>query len=300
MPGSRSDDPRPLRSVLYVPGSNARAIEKCAKLPADGLIFDLEDAVLPEAKVAARAAVSAAVKLRKFGRREVVIRVNPLGTQWGVDDLQAAAASGTDGILVSKVESADDLLEVATLLDKFGAPASLRLWSMAETPRGVLDIDAVARCTPRLGVLVMGTADLGKALRIPEQPGRPGLLPALARCVLAARAAGVDILDGVFTHLTDAAGFRLECMQGRQFGFDGKTLIHPGQIDACNEIFGVSASEAAAAAELIAAWESAATSGAGVAVVAGRLVERLHVDEARRRLALHRLTREQATSADQA
>jgi citrate lyase subunit beta/citryl-CoA lyase len=171
---------------------------------------------------------------------------------------------------------------------------------MAETPRGVLDIDAIARCTPRLGVIVMGTADLGKALRIPEQANRAGLIPALARCVLAARAAGVDILDGVFTRLTDAPGFRLECMQGRHLGFDGKTLIHPGQIDASNEIFGVSAAEAAAAAELIAAWESAAAGGAGVAVLAGRMVERLHVDEAQRQLTLYRMIQDRALSADQA
>jgi citrate lyase subunit beta/citryl-CoA lyase len=283
-----------------VPGSNARALEKAARLPVDALILDLEDAVLPAAKVAARSAVIAAVSARRFGYRELVIRINGLRTEWGTADLAAAAASGADGILLSKVDNVDTLIHAADLLDKSAAPASLRLWCMAETPRGVLDIDVIARCTPRLAVIVMGTADLGTALRIPEHPTREGLIPALARCVLAARAAGVDILDGVFTRLTDASGFRLECLQGRQLGFDGKSLIHPGQIDASNEIFGVSAAEAAAAAELIAAWEAAAAGGAGVAVLAGRMVERLHVDEARRQLARYRMIQDQALSADQA
>lgn len=284
---------RPRRSLLYVPGSNARALRKATTLPADGLILDLEDAVLPAGKLSARAAVLAAVAGRHFGHREVVIRVNGLDTEWGLADLQAAATSGVDGILLSKVDGVGTLLKAASVLEQSAAPASLRLWSMAETPRGVLDIDAIAGCTPRLGVIVMGTADLGKALRAPEQPGRAALIPALAHCVLAARAAGVDILDGVYTHLTDASGFRAECVQGRMLGFDGKTLIHPGQLDACNEIFGVSADEVASARELIAAWESAAASGAGVAVVAGRLVERLHVLEAQRQLALFRTIQQQ-------
>ncbi len=282
---------RPRRSVLYVPGSNGRALEKAATLPADGLILDLEDAVLPAAKLSARAAVLAAIAGNRFGHREVVIRINGLDTEWGLADLKAAALSGVDGILLPKVDGAASLLKAAYVLEQLGAPDGLRLWSMAETPRGVLDIDAIARCTPRLGVIVMGTADLGKALRVPEQPGRAALIPALAHCLLAARAAGVDILDGVYTHLKDATGFRAECMQGKHLGFDGKTLIHPGQLDACNEIFGVSAEEAASAEELIAAWESA---GAGVAVLAGRLVERLHVEEAERQLALFRTIQHQS------
>lgn len=294
MPGRSSPNPRPRRSVLYVPGSNARALEKAARLPVDGLILDLEDAVLPGAKAAARSAVLAAVSARRFGHREVVIRINGLTTEWGPPDLVAVAASGADGILLPKVDHADSLLEAARMLEKSAAPANLQLWSMAETPRGVLDIDVIARCTPRLAVIVMGTADLGKALRIPEQSGRPGLIPALARCVLAARAAGVDILDGVFAHLTDAPGFRLECMQGRQLGFDGKTLIHPGQIDASNEIFGIPAAGAAAAADVIAAWEAAAAAGSGVAVLGGRMIEGLHVEEARRQLALYRMIQDQA------
>ena len=278
----------PRRSLLYVPGSNARALEKAATLPADGLILDLEDAVLPGAKLAARAAVLAGVAGRRFGYREVVVRINALETEWGLGDLEAAAVSGADGILLPKVDGAASLLKAAYALEQLGAPDSLRLWSMAETPRGVLDVDAIARCTPRLAVLVMGTADLGSALRIAEEPARAALMPALAHCVLAARAAGLDILDGVYTKLSDPEGFRTECAQGRQFGFDGKTLIHPGQIDVCNAIFGVSADQAANATELIAAWESAAAGGAGVAVHKGQLVERLHVEAAQRLLALYR------------
>lgn len=291
---------RPRRSVLYVPGSNNRALEKAASLAADAVILDLEDSVLPSAKASARDAVLAAIAARRFGHCEVVIRINGLDTEWGLADLRGAVTSGVDGILLPKVDDAATLRKAAVALDESAAPASLRLWSMAETPRGVLDIDAIARCTPRLAVIVMGTADLGKALRIPEHPDRTALVPALAHCVLAARAAGLDILDGVYTRLTDTAGFRLECVQGRQLGFDGKTLIHPGQIDASNEIFGVSASEAAAAAELIAAWESAAAGSAGVAVLAGRLVERLHVEEAQRQLALYRMIEDQALSTGQA
>jgi citrate lyase subunit beta/citryl-CoA lyase len=279
---------RPRRSLLYVPGSNARALEKSGTLPADGLILDLEDAVLPEAKPSARAAVLAAIAARRFGHREVVIRINALDTDWGLADLKAAAGSGADGVLLPKVDAPAALLRAADALERSGAPPGLRLWCMAETPRAVLDMDAIARCTPRLAVIVMGTADLAKALRVPEQAGRTGLVPALAHCVLAARAAGVDILDGVFTHLASPACFRAECEQGKHLGFDGKTLIHPGQIDASNEIFGISADQAAIAAELIAAWESAAARGAGVAVLAGRLVERLHAEEARRQLALYR------------
>jgi citrate lyase subunit beta / citryl-CoA lyase len=288
---------RPRRSILFVPGSNARALQKAAELPVDGLILDLEDAVLPAAKPGARSAILAAVAARPFGHREVVIRINGLDTEWGMEDLRAAATSGADGILLSKVEQGATLVRAARVLEDLAAPDGLRLWSMAETPRGVLDIDAIARSTPRLGVIVMGTADLGKALRVPERPDRAALVPALAHCVLAARAAGLDILDGVYMHLADQAGLRAECIQGRHLGFDGKTLIHPGQVDACNEIFGVSDSEAAAAAELIAAWESAAATGSGVAVHAGRLVEQLHVEDARRQLALHRTIRHQARPA---
>jgi len=294
---SRSESPRARRSVLYVPGSNARALEKAGVLPVDAVIVDLEDAVLPAAKPGARASAVAAASARQFGDREVVIRVNGPDTEWGVADLAAAARSGADGILLPKVDGPEALQAASLALEQLGAPAGLKLWAMAETPRAVLAMEAIASCTQRLAVIVMGTADLGKALRVPETPGRPALLPALAHCLTAARAAGLDILDGVYTHLTDPAGFKAECLQGKQFGFDGKTLIHPGQIDACNEIFGVSDSEAALAAELIAAWESAAATGAGVAVHEGRLVERLHVEEARRKLMLYQTIRSRALLA---
>jgi citrate lyase subunit beta/citryl-CoA lyase len=294
---NRSAVARPRRSALYVPGSNARALQKAAGLPVDAVILDLEDAVLPAAKAGARAAVLGAVAGQSFGHREVIIRINGLDTEWGITDLRVAAASGADAILLSKVDDPATLIAAARVLDELAAPHGLQLWSMAETPRAVLDIDAIARSTPRLGVIVMGTADLGKALRAPDQPGRAALIPALAHCLLAARAAGLDILDGVYTDLADPAGFRAECVQGRHLGFDGKTLIHPGQIDACNEIFGVSDSEAATAAGLIAAWESAAATGAGVAVHAGRMVERLHVEDARRQLALHQAIRNHALPA---
>lgn len=273
------------RSVLYVPGSNARALDKAASLPADALILDLEDAVLPAAKLTAREAVMRTVGGRPYGRREVIVRINGPDTPWGTDDLRAAACSGADAILLPKVDSADTVADAAQLLERQGAPASQRLWVMAETPRGILEIASIATASPRLAVIIMGTADLSRALRLADSPGRAGLLTALGQCVLAARASGVDILDGVFADLADAAGFLAECRQGRALGFDGKTVIHPGQISPANDVFGVSTAEADAAAELVSGWEAA---GAGVAVVNGRMVERLHVDEARRRLALYR------------
>jgi citrate lyase subunit beta/citryl-CoA lyase len=284
--------PRLRRSALYIPGSNPRALAKATGLPADVFILDLEDAVLPEAKVAAREAVARIVQSRPFGRREVVLRINGADTPWGADDLRMAGASGADAVLLPKVESAGTVLEAARTLEAQGAPPDQRLWAMAETPRGILDIATIAAATPRIDVIVMGTADLAGALRVPDSPSREGLLTALGQCVLAARASGVDILDGVFASLEDTAGFDAACRQGRALGFDGKTVIHPAQIGPANEVFGVSAAEADSAMAVIALWEAAAAGGAGVAVVNGRMVERLHVDEARRRLALYRAGRE--------
>ncbi|MEO8445123.1 MAG: CoA ester lyase [Gammaproteobacteria bacterium] len=277
------------RSALYVPGSNARALAKSATLPADTFLLDLEDSVLPEAKVAAREAVLQAIAAGPFGRREVVLRINAPDSAWGADDLRAAARSGAQAILLPKVESAAAVADAARALDDLGAPAGQRLWVMAETPRGVLEIASIASASPRLAVIVMGTADLAKALRLPGAPGREGLRTALEQCVLAARASGLDILDGVYADLADNAGFLAECLQGRALGFDGKTVIHPGQIAPANEVFGVSAEEADAAEALISGWAAA---GDGVAVVNGRMVERLHVDEARRRLVLYRAGQE--------
>lgn len=267
--------------MLYVPGSNGRAMARAATLAADALILDLEDAVLPAAKLAAREAVVAAVASGQFGSREVVIRINGLDTPWGQDDLQAAARTAADAILLPKVGSVRDVQAVATVLD------GMSLWAMLETPAAILDAGPIARSSSRLRVLVMGLADLGKALRLPDDRDRTALAPTLAHCVLAARAAGLDILDGVYTRLADASGFRAECQQGRLFGFDGKTLIHPDQIDASNAIFGVSAAEAERAAGLIAAWEAGTAGGAGVIVHEQRMVEQLHVEEARRIVALH-------------
>lgn len=281
--------PRLRRSILYVPGSSSKALAKVASLPADGFILDLEDAVVPEAKAAARDAVAALVAGGQFGRREIVVRVNGLDTPWFADDVAMAARCGADAVLFPKIDTAGDLLAAVAALERNGAPRDLAVWCMAETPRGIQHIEAIAAASPRLATLVLGTADLGRALRLPADPERTGLQGLLGRCVLAARACGLDILDGVYTELADGEGFARSCRQGRALGFDGRTLIHPGQIATANEVFGVSAAEAAAAAEIIAAWEAAAARGAGIAVADGRMVERLHAEEARRLIALHDL-----------
>lgn len=282
---------RPRRSALYVPGSNPRALARAATLRSDVLILDLEDAVLPEAKNQAREAVHRLVAGGGFARREIVIRMNGLATSWAMDDIQSIARSGAAGILIPKVDDAAMINLVDQRLGEAGAPAGFRIWAMAETPRGVLNLADIASASPRMEVIVMGTADLSRALRLPDSGQRDALVPALAACVLAARAAGIDILDGVYTRLTDAAGLQSECEHGRRLGFDGKTLIHPGQIDIANEVFGVPDAEAMAAAALIAGWQAAAAEGSGVAVVDGRMVEQLHVEVAQRRLALHRAIR---------
>lgn len=278
---------RPRRSVLYVPGANPKALAKAAGLPADALIFDLEDAVLPEAKPAARTAVIDRVAAGGFGPREIVIRINGLDSAWGTDDLHAVAASGADAVLLPKVEDPEMVNRTATLLDRQNAPASMKIWVMAETPRGVLGLQSILASSDRLAVIVMGTADLARALRIDPGPERSGLLSALGHCVLAARAQGLDILDGVFGDIGNHPGFRTACLQGKALGFDGKSLIHPGQIDTANEIFGVPDAQAEAARELVSAWEAAAKRGSGIAVMQGRMIEALHAEEARRVLALH-------------
>ena len=274
------------RSALYVPGSNARALDKARGLETDVVIIDLEDSVLPDAKVAARRAALEAVAAGGFGRREAVVRVNAPDTPWGREDLAAVAGSPASAVLIPKVEDARTLRETIRILDQAGGTA-LPVWVMAELPAAVLAMDAIASLAPRVGVVVIGTADLAKALRVPFDRERKGLLPALAHCVLAARARGLDILDGIFTDLRDTSGLRASCLQGKALGFDGKTLIHPGQIASANEIFGVSAEQAADAARVIAAWEDAERAGRGIAVLDGRMVERLHAEEARRQIALH-------------
>jgi citrate lyase subunit beta/citryl-CoA lyase len=278
---------RPRRSVLYVPGANPKALAKAASLPADGLIFDLEDAVLPEAKASARVAVLDRVAAGGFGEREVVIRVNGLDTAWGVDDLRAVATSRADAVLLPKVEDPETVGQAASLLREQKAPASMKIWIMAETPRGVLALESILAGSDRLTVVVMGTADLARAMRIDPGPDRSGLLATLSHCILAARARGLDILDGIFGDIGDHPGLRTACQQGKALGFDGKSLIHPGQIDTANDIFGVPEVQAEAARELISAWEAAALRGSGIAVLRGRMIEALHAAEARRVLALY-------------
>ncbi len=276
---------RPRRSVLYVPGSNARALEKAAALPVDAVVLDLEDAVAPAAKDEARATVLAAVA-RGFGHREVALRVNVAGTPWAADDLAAAARSGADAVVLPKVEGAPAVREAERALAAAGAPPGLRLWCMIETPRGVLSVAEIAGASPRLACLVAGTSDLVKELRARHTPGRAEVLPSLSLVLLAARAHGLAALDGVHLDLSDDAGFEASCRQGRDLGFDGKTLIHPRTVEAANRIFSPSDEELAAARRIIQAHAEAEAAGKGVVVVDGRLVESLHVEEARRVVAL--------------
>jgi len=276
---------RPRRSALYVPGSNARALAKAGTLPADVLIVDLEDAVAPGAKEEARRAAVEAIR-RGLGRAEVVLRVNALDTPWGAADLAAAAGSGADAVLLPKVEGADAVREAGRRLDAEGAPASMSLWAMVETPRGVLHAEAVASSSPRLACLVAGTSDLTRDLRARHTPGRSEVLTSLSLLVLAARASGLAALDGVHLDLDDEAGFVAACRQGRDLGFDGKTLIHPRTVLAANLEFTPGDGELALAGRIIVAHAAAQAAGQGVVVVDGRLVEGLHVAEARRLLAL--------------
>ena len=271
---------RPRRSVLYLPSSNERALEKAKTLPVDGLILDLEDAVGPDHKEAARENACAAAASGAYGSRELTIRVNGLGTRWHEDDLAAVCAAGPQGVVVPKVDSADEVRALVAAMERHGAPEHTRLWAMVETPRAVLDVGEIASASPRLAVLVVGTNDLLKELGARHVPGRAPLLTALSLALLAARRAGVAILDGVWNDVQDLEGFAAECRQGRDLGFDGKTLIHPGQVGPCNEVFAPSAEEVEDARELIAAWEAGA--GAGVVTHRGRMVENLHVDIARR------------------
>ncbi|UMG94566.1 CoA ester lyase [Nocardioides sp. TF02-7] len=276
---------RPRRSVLYMPSSNGRALEKAKSIPADGIIFDLEDAVAPDAKPAAREAAAAAVASGEYGRRELTIRVNGTGTEWHEADLAAAAQAGPHGVVVPKVGSADEVRRLAAALERAGAPDHTRLWAMIETPVAILDALAIATADERLAVLVMGTNDLVKELYAEHVPGRAPILPSLHTALLAARAAGIAIVDGVYNDVKDLDGFLAECEQGRQMGFDGKTLIHPGQVDGANQAFAPSERAVDEARGLIAAWEDGA--GSGVVTYRGRMVENLHVESARRTLAVH-------------
>jgi citrate lyase subunit beta / citryl-CoA lyase len=277
---------RPRRSVLYMPGANERALSKARTLPADALILDLEDAVAPDAKTEARQRVCAAVGSGAYGRRELVIRVNGLDTPWHADDVRAAAEAGPDAVLVPKVNSAAEVHAIERALEDAGAPGRTAIWAMVETPVAMLRAEALSGASERLAVLVMGTNDLAKELHAEHVPGRAPLLGALSLALLAARATGKVILDGVYNDVRDLAGFEAECLQGRQLGFDGKTLIHPGQLEPCNRIFAPSEAEVAGAREIIEAFEQARRDGRGVVTVNGRMIENLHVDNARRVLAL--------------
>jgi citrate lyase subunit beta/citryl-CoA lyase len=268
-----------------MPGSNTRALEKGRAIPADGLILDLEDAVAPDAKAQARDQIRDALKAGGYSGREIVVRVNGLATPWGLDDLAQAGRFGADAILLPKVESAGMVREAEAALDTHGAPAGLPIWCMIETPLGVLNAREIASA-PRVACLVMGTSDLAKDLGAAHTRERLPMLTALGLCVLAARAAGIAILDGVHLDLADDEGLAFSCRQGRELGFDGKTLIHPKTVDVANTIFAPSEAELAWANKIIAAHAAAEKAGQGVVVVDGRLVENLHVEAAQRQVAL--------------
>jgi citrate lyase subunit beta/citryl-CoA lyase len=267
-----------------MPGANARALDKARELPCDGIIFDLEDAVAADAKAVARDQVADAVARGGYGRRELIIRVNGLETPWGEDDVQAVAGLAVDGLLFPKVEAAAQIDHIVETVNAAGGER-LPLWFMLETPQGVLDARELARQTERVSCLVMGTSDLVKELRARHTETRLNIAYALQHCVLAARACGVDILDGVHLDFRDLDSFRAACLQGRDMGFDGKTLIHPTQIDPANEVFGYDAEAVAHARAVLSAWEAALAEGKGVAVLDGKLIENLHAAEARRTLA---------------
>ena len=244
----------PLRSVLYMPSSNERALEKARTIACDGLILDLEDAVAPDAKPAAREAAATAAASGDYGRRTVTIRVNGLGTQWHDDDIVAASQAGPAAIVVPKVGSAAEVQQLVAAMEKAGAPDHTRLWAMVETPVAVLDALAIARASERIGAFVLGTNDLVKELYAEHVPGRGPILPSLHTALLAGRTAGIAVIDGVYNDVKDTAGFLAECEQGRQMGFDGKTLIHPGQVEGANRAFAPSEQAVADARGLIAAW----------------------------------------------
>ena len=279
-------DLRPRRSVLYMPAANERALEKAKAIPADAIIFDLEDAVAPDAKDAARANAVAAASSTEYGNRELTIRCNGLDTPWGRDDLAAAAGSGAAAVVIPKVGSVAYLDEVSAILDAAGAPASMRIWAMVETPTAIFDARAIA-AHPRVNVLVMGTNDLARELRAAlGTTGRHPLVPHLATALAAAREADKVILDGVYNDVKNLDGFRTECVQGFEMGFDGKTLIHPDQVPVCNDVWAPSEADIENARGLIAAFDEGIAQGKGVVTFNGRMIENLHVANAQRLLAV--------------
>ena len=288
---------RPRRSVLYMPGSNARALEKGRTLAADGLILDLEDAVAPDAKEMARQQIGAALKAGGYGARELIVRVNGLESPWGYDDIVAAAGFGADAILLPKVESAGAVHQAETIMEASGAPQALSVWCMMETPLGMLHAEEIADASPRVGALVMGTSDLAKELYAAHTRDRLPMITSLGLCMLAARAAGIAILDGVHLDLGDDEGFAYSCGQGKELGFDGKTLIHPKTIDVANEVFGPSEEEVEWSRTIITAHAEAAKEGKGIVVVDGKLIENLHVLNAKRVVAMAEAIRDMESAA---
>ncbi|HXB79113.1 MAG TPA: CoA ester lyase [Bradyrhizobium sp.] len=280
---------RPRRSLLFMPGSNPRALEKARNLPADGLILDLEDSVAPEAKGLARDQIAKAIAAGGFGKREVLVRTNALDSPWWMDDITMAAQARPDGILVPKISSVEDLGRIARCLLDVDAPASIAVWTMIETALAVLHVEELAasrNVEPRLAGFMFGPNDISRETRIRMQPGRATMLSMITHCILATRAYGLEILDGPYSDFSNVDGFAQECTQARDLGFDGKTLIHPGQIAACNAIFTPPAEEVAQARKIIAAFERPENAARGAISLDGQMVERLHADIARRTIAI--------------
>lgn len=289
---------RPRRSVLYMPGSNTRALEKGRGLGADGLILDLEDAVAPDAKVEARSNIANALAEGGYGQREILVRTNGLDTPWGYEDIKACAGmSNAHGVLLPKVESADMVRKADQILSGAGAPRDLAIWCMMETPRGILQAQEIADASPRMGGFVMGTSDLAKDLYCAHTRDRLPMITSLGLCMLAARAAGIACLDGVYLDLNDDEGFAYSCQQGAELGFDGKTLIHPKTIAACNEAYAPSTTEVDWSRKIIQAHADAEAEGKGVVVVDGKLIENLHVENAKRLVAMADQIAEMAAEA---
>ena len=280
-------DPRPLRSLLYMPASNRRAVDKARSLPCDAVALDLEDAVAPEQKPDARAALVEELTTGGFGHRRMIARINPLASEWGHDDLAALAAAPLDAVLAPKVDDAADVLALSSAMDAAGYAPGVALWVMIETPRAVLALEriAAAAAASRLGGFVLGLNDLAKDTGMAQLPGRAGFVPVMVQALMAARAHGLVLLDGVCNAIDDPARLEAECAQARQLGFDGKTLIHPSQIDGANRVFAPSAAEIAEAEAIVAAFADPANAGKGALKVAGKMAELLHRDIAERLLA---------------
>lgn len=281
---------RPRRSMLFMPGSNARALEKARTLPADGLILDLEDAVAPDAKAVARQQIADAVAAKGFGRREIIIRINGLDTPWWIDDIRMAAKAQPDGVMVPKVASVADLKTISDRVADMGGGMHIKIWAMIESPRAVLRAPEIAaagsEADNRLAGFVIGPNDIARESRIRMVKGRAPMLSLLSSCVIAARAGGIEILDGVYNDFSDLDGFARECEQGRDLGFDGKTLIHPSQIEPCNTAFTPPADEVARARKIAALFDQPENAGKGAVQMDGQMVERMHMEMAKRTIAI--------------